>query len=125
MNTALTDELEYPSISASSIARPGGLAAWQANRALKFIEGSLGSKMAIREIADYVALSSSHLSRAFKRSLGSSPNAYVTERRIERALRMMASTQKSLTEIALACSFSDQPHCTRSFRRVVGMSPGV
>jgi AraC-like DNA-binding protein len=79
----------------------------------------------IREIADYVALSSSHFSRAFKRSLGSSPNAYVTERRVELALRMMASTQKSLTEIALACGFSDQPHFTRTFRRVVGMSPGV
>jgi AraC-like DNA-binding protein len=122
---AEVNQLEYPSISASSIARPGGLAAWQANRALKFIEGNLGSKMAIREIADYVALSSSHFSRAFKRSLGSSPNAYVTERRVERALHMMASTQKSLTEIALACGFSDQPHFTRSFRRVVGMSPGV
>jgi AraC-like DNA-binding protein/predicted alpha/beta hydrolase family esterase len=122
---AEVNQLEYPSISASSIARPGGLAAWQANRALKFIEGNLGSKMAIREIADYVALSSSHFSRAFKRSLGSSPNAYVTERRVERALRMMASTQKSLTEIALECGFSDQPHFTRSFRRVVGMSPGV
>jgi AraC-like DNA-binding protein len=119
------NQLAYPGISASSTARPGGLAAWQANRALKFIEGNLGSKMAIREIADYVALSSSHFSRAFKRSLGSSPNAYVTERRVERALRMMASTQKSLTEIALACGFSDQPHFTRSFRRVVGMSPGV
>jgi AraC-like DNA-binding protein len=122
---AEVNQLEYPGISASSTARPGGLAAWQANRALKFIEGNLGSKMAIREIADYVALSSSHFSRAFKRSLGSSPNAYVTERRVERALHMMASTQKSLTEIALACGFSDQPHFTRSFRRVVGMSPGV
>jgi len=119
------NQLEYPSIRASSIARPGGLAAWQANRALKFIEGNLGSRVVIREIADYVALSSSHFSRAFKRSLGSSPNAYVTERRVELALRMMGSTQKSLTEIALACGFSDQPHFTRTFRRVVGMSPGV
>jgi AraC-like DNA-binding protein len=111
--------------SVSGILRPGGLAVWQANRALKYIEVNLGSKMAIREIADYVALSESHFSRAFKRSLGSSPIAYVKERRVERALLMMTSMQKSLTEIALACGFSDQSHFNRSFRRVVGTSPGL
>jgi AraC-like DNA-binding protein len=74
------NESDYPYIHASTIFRTGGLAAWQANRALKYIEGNLGSKMAIREIADYVALSKSHFSRAFKRSLGSSPIAYVTEK---------------------------------------------
>ena len=26
---------------------------------------------------------------------------------------------------ALACEFADQPHLNRSFRRVVGMSPGM
>jgi AraC-like DNA-binding protein/thioesterase domain-containing protein len=104
--------------------RPGGLAAWQANRALKYIEVNLGSKMAIREIADYVALSKSHFSRAFKRSLGSAPMAYVASRRVERARLMLTSTQESLTDIALACGFSDQPHFNRLFRRAVGMSPG-
>ena len=106
------------------ILRPGGLAVWQANRALKYIEGNLGSKVAIREIADCVALSKSHFSRAFKRSLGSAPMAYVATRRVERARLMLTSTQKSLTEIALACGFSDQPHFNRLFRRLVGMSPG-
>jgi AraC-like DNA-binding protein/thioesterase domain-containing protein len=106
------------------ILRPGGLAVWQANRALRYIEGNLGSKVAIREIADCVALSTSHFSRAFKRSLGSAPMAYVAARRVERARLMLTSTQESLTEIALACGFSDQPHFNRLFRRVVGMSPG-
>ena len=108
----------------NGILRPGGLAVWQANRALKYIEGNLGSKVVIREIADCVALSKSHFSRAFKRSLGSAPMAYVATRRVERARLMLTSTQKSLTEIALACGFSDQPHFNRLFRRLVGMSPG-
>jgi AraC-like DNA-binding protein/thioesterase domain-containing protein len=71
-----------------------------------------------------VELSTSHFSRAFKRSLGSAPMAYVSTRRVERARHMLTSTQASLTEIALACGFSDQPHFNRLFRRVVGMSPG-
>jgi AraC-like DNA-binding protein len=109
----------------NGIWRPGGLAAWQANRALRYIEGKLESKVAIREIADCVALSASHFSRAFNHSLGSSPCAYVAARRVERAKLMMTSTRERLAYIALACGFSDQPHLNKSFRRVVGMSPGV
>jgi transcriptional regulator GlxA family with amidase domain len=107
------------------IWRPGGLASRQAHRALEYIERNLGSKMRVREIADYVALSERHFSRAFRRSLGSSPMAYVGVRRVERAKLMVASTRTRLTDIALACGFSDQSHLTKSFRRVVGMSPGV
>jgi AraC family transcriptional regulator len=106
-----------------SIWRPGGLAAWQANRALEYIEDNFGSKIAIREMAECVVLSKSHFSREFRHSLGCSPMAYVAALRVERAKLMMTSTRQRLTEIALACGFSDQSHLTRSFRRVVGMTP--
>lgn len=106
-------------------AQLGGLPAWRANRALKYIEGNLGSKIAVREIADCLALSTSYFARAFKESLGSSPGAYIAARRVERAKLMMASTRVKLAEIALACGFTDQSHFTRSFRRAVGMTPGL
>ena len=78
------------------VLRPGGLAVWQAKRALEYIEENLGS----------------------------SPMTYVAARRVERAKIMMTSTRERLTDIALACGFSDQSHLTRSFGRVVGMAPG-
>lgn len=104
---------------------PGGLAAWQAKRTLAYIDENLGSKVTIRDLATLVALSKSHFSRAFKSSLGSSPMAYVGMRRIERAKIMMTSTGERLTDIALACGFSDQSHLNRYFRRIVGVSPGL
>ena len=97
----------------------------QAHRALGYIERNLGPKMRLRDIADCVALSESHFSRAIRRRLGSSSMAYVGARRVERAKLMVASTRRKLTDIALACGFLDQSHLTKSFRRVVGMSPGV
>jgi AraC family transcriptional regulator len=101
-----------------------GLAAWQAKRAVEYIEDNLGSKMSVRDMADLVALSTSHFSRAFKKSLGCSPMTYIGARRVERARLMMTSTRETLAAIALACGFSDQSHFTRHFCRVVGMSPG-
>lgn len=107
------------------IPQPGGLVAWKADRALEYIERNLGSRLTIREMADCVALSASHFSRAFKLSLGATPMAYVAARRVARAKLMMTSTREKLMNIALECGFSDQPHLTKCFRRIVGMSPGM
>jgi transcriptional regulator GlxA family with amidase domain len=122
---AETDESEINTPPLQSTPRPGGLAVWQAKRTMAYIEAHLGSKMAILEMAHLVALSKSHFSRAFKRSLGVSPMTYIAERRVERAKLMMTSTRVRLTDIALACGFADQSHLNRYFRRIVGMSPGL
>jgi transcriptional regulator GlxA family with amidase domain len=106
------------------LLRRGGLAVWQIDRALRYVEGNLGSRIAVGDIADLAGLSSSHFSRAFRQSFGYSPIAYVMTRRIERAKRMMTSTRERLSAIALACGFADQPHFNRHFGRLVGMSPG-
>jgi AraC family transcriptional regulator len=127
-STLLGGESEAIGINAPpshSILRPGSLTAWQARRAVEYIENHLGLKMEVRDMADFVGLSPSHFSRAFKQSLGSSPIAYVAARRVERAKLMMISTRERLTQIALACGFADHSHFTRSFRRVVGMSPAL
>lgn len=105
--------------------RSGGLARWQAKRASAYIEANLEAKLDTRALADLVSLSKSHFSRAFKRSLGLPPMAYVAMRRVERAKVMMTSTAEQLTQIALACGFADQPHLNRSFRRIVGITPGL
>jgi AraC family transcriptional regulator len=105
--------------------RRGRLANWQAKRTVAYIEANLASKLEISDLAKAVALSRSHFSRAFKRSLAMSPMAYLVLRRVEHAKTMMASTTDPLSEIALACGFADQPHLNRCFRRVVGVSPGV
>jgi AraC family transcriptional regulator len=104
--------------------QPGGLATWQARRTLAHIEANLASKMDIEDLANVVALSRSHFSRAFKRTLGFSPMEYVVVRRVERAKAMISGTREPLAEVALACGFADQAHLNRRFRDIVGISPG-
>lgn len=104
--------------------RPGGLSNWQAKRTLAYIEANLASKIGLGDLANLAALSRSHFSRAFKHSLGLPPMEYVGVRRMERAKAMISSTRESLTEVALACGYSDQAHFNRRFRDLMGITPG-
>jgi AraC family transcriptional regulator len=111
-------------VEANCNVQPGGLANWQARRTLAYIEANLASKLGIGDLANVVALSRSHFSRAFKCTLGLSPMEYVAVRRVERAKTMISSRRERLAEVALACGFADQPHFNRRFRDLIGMSPG-
>ena len=112
-----------PSLDYRAMVR-GQLAKWQAQRVHAYVETHLDARLKVSEIARSVHLSSSHFSRAFKRTFGMTVHAWVMRRRIEMAQGMMVSTPHTLSEIALRCGLSDQSHLTRWFRRVVGVTPG-
>ena len=101
----------------------GGLAAWQAQRVVAYIESNFSLNLCVADLAGIVQLSISHFSRAFRKSLGQPPLVYVRVRRIRHAQVMMLNSRESLAQVALACGMSDQSHFTRVFRKVVGVSP--
>jgi AraC family transcriptional regulator len=104
-------------------AARGSLPAWQARRVLAHVEANLCRRIPIRELASLLNLSTSHFCRAFKCTFGVSPRDYVLRRRIEVAQGLMLTTSEPLVSIAVRCGMCDQPHFTRSFRRIVGETP--
>ena len=103
-----------------------GLATWQTERVLAYIEARLDMPLRAAELATVTRLSLSHFSRCFKVTVGQAPHEYVLRRRVERAKRLMLSDDAvSLAEIALRCGLSDQAHLSRVFRRFVAESPGA
>jgi AraC family transcriptional regulator len=48
---------------------------------------------------------------------------YIYQRRVERAQKMMVTTDQPVCQIARRCGFADQSHFARVFRRLVGPSP--
>jgi AraC family transcriptional regulator len=78
------------------------------------------------ELAAETGVHPAHLSRTFRRCLGCSPTAFVQRERVRHVWRSLTRDgSRSLADVALEAGFSDQSHCTRVFRRVVGSSPGA
>ena len=62
--------------------------------------------------------------RAFARATGLTPHAYLVQRRLHLARRLIAGGM-ALAEAAAASGFADQSHLTRSFARSFGTTPGA
>ena len=112
-----------PAADAAKISR--SLARWQLNRALELFEANLDRPIRLEEVADAVRLSASHFSRAFHQSVGEPPARYLRRYRVKRAREMLLLTSKSVSEIALNCGFADQAHLTKTFSRIVGVTPAA
>jgi AraC family transcriptional regulator len=96
---------------------------WQARRVQDYIEGNLDKPIRVRDLSALVYRTQAHFSRAFKRTFGLSPHAYVLRRRIQVAAQLMIQTSTSLSEIALKCGFTDQAHFSKRFRQHTGATP--
>ncbi len=102
---------------------PRGLDARQLRLIDEAIDERLAETISVSMLSSIAGLSRSHFSHAFRRSVGSTPHAYVVRARIERAMNLMRGSNASLTEIALSTGFSDQAHFTNTFRRTAGTTP--
>jgi AraC family transcriptional regulator len=88
------------------------------------IDSHLDQNITIESMAATAELSLYHFARTFKQSEGMTPHAFVLERRIAKARKLLTETDLPLSEIAFTLGFADQSHLARRFRQMVGMSPG-
>jgi AraC family transcriptional regulator len=105
------------------LVRAGGLAPWQANRLVSHIDKNLDAQLRLDEAAALVRISASHFSRAFKKTFRQPFSRYVMMLRLERARILLSTTERPISEVALACGLADQPHLTRLFHRQYGAPP--
>jgi transcriptional regulator GlxA family with amidase domain len=116
---------QYDDSSRSSSARSGCLAPWQERKVQRYIDENLESAITVGDLAAFVSLSPTHFSRAFRRSFGAPPHAYIIKMRIDRARSLMLTTTENLSQIAFACGLSDLAHLCRCFRQVTGATPAA
>lgn len=108
-----------------SAPKPGCLARWQEERALGILDANLSGNVSLAWLAQQCGLSTSHFTRAFRRSFGVAPHQWLMKRRVERAKDALRDHRVNLTTVALDCGFADQSHFTRVFTKFAGISPGA
>lgn len=77
------------------------------------------------DVAKEFSMSYSYFSRCFKKVLGISFSKYLNDVRIDNARKMLLTTDKSVTDIAVEVGFSSASHFIYAFRNRTGVSPLV
>ena len=92
-------------------------------KARRYIEDHFAYGISLDSLSHHVALSPYYLLRVFCAEVGMPPHAYLESVRIRHAQRLIR-TGKPLAEIAIEVGFSSQSHMTRSFKKIIGVTPG-
>lgn len=93
-------------------------------RARALIEADPARPLSLAELAQAAGLGRFQLLRGFARATGLTPHAYLVQRRLDMARRLIAAGTP-LAEASAAAGFADQSHLTRSFTRRYGLTPGA
>ena len=92
-------------------------------KAAHYIEQRLDHPPSLPSIARYVGVSGRQLERAFQAALGETPMAFYRRLRLEYGRWLLQGKQRSITQVAMDCGYSDGAHFSRDFRSHFGVSP--
>ena len=101
-----------PSLSRSQLAQ-----------SLDYIDAHCFETIRLHDLAARLGLSETYFSHAFKASTGIPPSRWQMEARIRKVKELLCRENAALAEIAASTGFSDQAHLTRTFKRLVGLTP--
>jgi len=90
---------------------------------VSYIHNNYGRDISLKDVAQYVFLSTSYFTRAFKEEMGISPISYLLKLRIERAKELLKETDKRISDIALSVGFSNQQRFNDIFKKYVKLTP--
>jgi len=101
----------------------GGLPMNRMRRVAEHVEAYLEAPLSLGDLARVANMSVFHFARLFKARIGVPPHQYVLRKRIDRAKQLLGDASLTIAEIAVRCGFSHQPHFTKAFHQIAGVTP--
>lgn len=93
-------------------------------KALEYIAQNYGREITVSDIADYLYISNVYLNRIFRSQLGVSVTHYIILYRMEEAQKLLKDTDDLIYNIAEKVGYHDSRHFSKTFKKIVGSSPG-
>ncbi|MDX8047220.1 helix-turn-helix domain-containing protein [Gracilibacillus sp. S3-1-1] len=88
-----------------------------------YIYQHLYEKITLQQLAKLVNIHESYLSILFTNEVGIPISKYIVREKIEEAKRLLLHTDSSITDIYTLLQFYDQSHFTKTFKKIVGVTP--
>lgn len=89
-----------------------------------YIENNYYNKITIDDICESIYVSKYYLCHLFKENLNLTINDYIVRFRIEKSIELMKKKELDINSIMIKVGFSSQSHFTRTFKKIMGVTPG-
>lgn len=87
-----------------------------------YIEDNIASKLTLTQISNALGFSPYHIIRICNQDFGLSANAYIVNKRVHRAKKMLGEGM-DISQVAIEVGFYDQSHLTNIFKKVFAITP--
>src|SRR5947207_1057727 len=94
-------------------------------RAGDLLRAARDRPVSIREAAAAAGMSPFHFIRRFRALFGETPHQFLIRARLDRAKRLLASSDRSVTDVCLEVGFTSLGSFSDQFARRVGMAPSA
>jgi transcriptional regulator GlxA family with amidase domain len=92
-------------------------------RARDVMDRRYAEPLDVPTLARIAYVSEAHFIRTFRATFGETPKRYLQRRRVERAMFLLRSTDRSVTDICMDVGFTSLGTFSRVFRDIVGEPP--
>ena len=94
-------------------------------RARDAMDRAYAEPLDVPTLARIALVSEAHFIRTFRATFGETPHRYLQRRRVERAMWLLRSTDRSVTDVCMDVGFSSLGTFSRVFREIVGEPPSA
>lgn len=88
-----------------------------------YMQENVDKKLKLQDIAQNFGYSNSYFHRLFQKEIGYSPKAYFVQLKVARACYYLQHTNLQINQICIKLGFDDPFYFSRTFKRIMGVSP--
>ena len=110
-------------LGASGASWSHAVADAQVRKAVSLMHKDCARQWSLEGLASSAGLSRTGLAERFRTAMGDTPLSYLRKLRMQRAMKILSETDKTLVQIAMEVGYHDAFSFSKVFKRTVGVAP--